>query len=551
MSDPSFNDTVNSVKTTVYNSTSHERDWWNGAQIKARESIVGSFTDIVSQLGIASENAYQQDYTAKLNQLVHTKYDSLPETVKISITETLIDQGELPNPSDFKGIGQEFVANPYAVEKEIFVECDRCDEVFMAEEDFEIHKSIDHGDDPDDYDEAEETFALSMDPDINREALREARKLLAETSEKDLYRNAFFNGKDIKEPTLSEPDDVKGTVGYNDNPNKGLYDTKLFTTGKSTSRYGGTVSESYAMEGAKDWWEGQDESAQEQILLASGVNVGHKGLSWLNLGEQNQDLIKQEYYDAREAYFKEGYKNSNPFDLTSDLEDVDDKDIPITPPPKSDEGGVGSGPQGTANLPEQTAMKQINPDYDAFSKDSGNQYDSPMIDSESHSDNEATPTKVTGDHGDRDADYNKTPTLAGDKVKNVPSAGTISALEGVDFRPEAIDYVYKTKENKTKANEAFVESRDVFLEGYGDDDIESDSEAVETLIQSRKMSGYGVYSIARELVMQYGISNEEAHEKVNSVEVSDNDRVANTIFGKRYSECTEAERTELGIYGGN
>ena len=65
------------------------------------------------------------------------------------------------------------------------------------------------------------------------------------------------------------------------------------------------------------------------------------------------------------------------------------------------------------------------------------------------------------------------------------------------------------------------------------------------------MNGYNAYTIARELVIQYGVSHNEALEKVNSTEVSINDKIANTFFGKRYSECTEAERTELGIYGGN
>jgi len=60
-----------------------------------------------------------------------------------------------------------------------------------------------------------------------------------------------------------------------------------------------------ATEGASDWWESQNSSAQEQILLASGVDPKHKGLSWNNLGQENQTKIKEEYYEAREA-IKEG-----------------------------------------------------------------------------------------------------------------------------------------------------------------------------------------------------------------------------------------------------
>lgn len=64
-----------------------------------------------------------------------------------------------------------------------------------------------------------------------------------------------------------------------------------------------------ANEGAKDWWESQSLTAQEQILIASGVDPRHKGLSWQNLGQENQALIKAEYYEAREAKASEGYDN--------------------------------------------------------------------------------------------------------------------------------------------------------------------------------------------------------------------------------------------------
>ncbi len=57
------------------------------------------------------------------------------------------------------------------------------------------------------------------------------------------------------------------------------------------------------------------------------------------------------------------------------------------------EGGPGSGPQksGSSLQQEQMAMRYINPDYDAFSKDEGNPYTSPMIDSESLAKEEGSP----------------------------------------------------------------------------------------------------------------------------------------------------------------
>jgi len=43
------------------------------------------------------------------------------------------------------------------------------------------------------------------------------------------------------------------------------------------------------------WWEKHNTSEQTQILLASGVDERHAGLSWLNLGHENQERIMSEY----------------------------------------------------------------------------------------------------------------------------------------------------------------------------------------------------------------------------------------------------------------
>ena len=174
-----------------------------------------------------------------------------------------------------------------------------------------------------------------------------------------------------------------------------------------------------------------------------------------------------------------------------------------------------------------------------------------ILSDESHSDNESEPTEIiAGDNGDKDEDYDGTAILAGDQVVNIPSAGDIDpakSLEGVDFSEEAVEYVYPTK-----ATEEFKEDKDPFIDGYAkDDDIETDQEAVEAQVISRKLHGHNDQTIARELVMQYGIPHEQALQKSYSIEVSTNDKVANTFFAKRYHECTEAEKTELAVYGGN
>jgi len=51
----------------------------------------------------------------------------------------------------------------------------------------------------------------------------------------------------------------------------------------------------------EDWYNNSTEVEQEQILLAAGVDVRHLGLEWINLGQENQALIRDEYYEAREV----------------------------------------------------------------------------------------------------------------------------------------------------------------------------------------------------------------------------------------------------------
>ena len=133
------------------------------------------------------------------------------------------------------------------------------------------------------------------------------------------------------------------------------------------------------------------------------------------------------------------------------------------------------------------------------------------------------------------------------KDKTLPD---IPALDNVDFGEEAIDYSYYP----TKASEAIEKRTYSTYDGIVDeyDRFEaSDDEEVTEMVTARKLQGYGSESIAKELTLNYGVSREDALEKVYSIEVSSNDRVANTFFQKMYSECNEAEISELKLYCGS
>lgn len=472
MSDPSFSNTVNRVKGAERKVTARERDIWNNSKPRTRINILKgrlTYTEAASnlELEIATENAYQQDYTAKINQLINTSYDSLPESVRTTITETLIGQGALPNPSTYRGIGHEF-----AVGKEVFMECDRCDQEFLSEEDFDMHKELDHGDyeNTEEQEDAEDILINMRDPEISLESLKEARRLLTETDEGDLHRSVYFNGDKFPQPTESEPEDIKGKKGYDDNPNAGLYDNKIFVKGKASSRQDGSVTESFAREGENDC-----------------PNCG---------GELQKNLMDDEH-----RYFCPNCGN------------VSDKKY------STEMCSVCGGDHSPATHGEDKKESTEQNEYEGNGED---------------------------------VEYDQSQTLSDIteiKEENDIRPEKISALDDIDFAEEKINYVYPTI--KIKASEEFKEKKDPFLEEYGDDDIESDKEAVETQIISRKLHGHSPETIAREITIQYGVSHDEALERVYSIEVSVNDKVANTFFGKRFHECTEAEKDELRMYSGS
>ena len=528
MYDPSFDATVNDVKGNLYNSTIFERDWWNKAGTESKISILKNSTDIFT----ASENAYQQDYTAKFDQLVNTKYDSLPTSVKNSITESLIVLGELPDPSDFNGIGLK-----YAIEGELCLECDRCDESFMSTEDFDTHKKFDHGDNNEDFDEAEESLTYTMNPEIDRHAFKEARKAVTETDQGDLHRKVYFNADQIPQPTTLEPES-DGDVGYNDNPNEGLYDTKRFKKGNSADRYDGQVTEAYDPDGDRKWWDSlQDYQRTKYAGDADVQDVPYDQLSPAEQGELGSywdyNINHTSFEDMTSSH--ESHGNPSPQDWWEEegwKEDDNGLSTNWNELSREDQDRITSN--FNAMVDEDPTMFTEADNFKQKEKSNFSDWDDDL-------------KGLQNDYQNNSEEVNYDQSGVSDiRMVAAENNDPAKALKDLDFSEEKIDFVYQTK-----AAEAFVEENDPFLEGYGDDDINSDEAAVENQIISRKLHGYNDESIATELVMQYGIPREEALEKSYGVEVSVNDKVANTFFGKLFKECTESEKTELKLYGGS
>ena len=441
MSDPSVEDVV---KGAYSQARAYERDFWNHANFNTRKDILNGRLDFKA-VSIETANAYQQENTAKLNQIIGNKYDSLPISMRQAITEALIDRGELPNPKIYEGIGQQYKLH----NGDVLVECDRCDESFISLEDFTDHKMDDHGDNDENYEESEESYIASMLPELQREKLKEARKLLAETEEPELYRDYFFNGDKFPTPTLEEPNDVTGVKGYNDNPNAGLYDYVKFKQGTSKDR---VALEKYAKA-----IESNDNCPE------CGIEINDEGS-----GTGKHDELLSHLVDAHDKNEDDAVKSTESFNYKKYGDGYCDKPVKYS----------------------QTGMSDIS------------------------------------------------------EVKRTAKEINISSLDGIDFSDDTIEPY------AVKSEEAWVAKKKA-IEGYDDSENTSEEEDVDQLITERKISGYSPESIKREIMIMYGASESEALDKIYSIEVTTNDKVAFTFFGKKFSECSEAEVDQLKLYSGS
>ena len=100
---------------------------------------------------------------------------------------------------------------------------------------------------------------------------------------------------------------------------------------------------------------------------------------------------------------------------------------------------------------------------------------------------------------------------------------------------------------KNKAGES-LDLNDGLLDGAIDSSDEAES--VDDTIYNSKLAGRHEDKIATELWIRHGIQYEQAIEKIRSIEVSGEDRTAITLFGKKHSEISEAQRNEMKLYDG-
>lgn len=156
---------------------------------------------------------------------------------------------------------------------------------------------------------------------------------------------------------------------------------------------------------------------------------------------------------------------------------------------------------------------------------------------------------------DDDVDYDKEDEQTMgfiEKQHTEPKKDKNKELDDVDISLDKVEEFYPTKASEAREKAYTTEAKMVEgLEEEYNNFEDSDEEQITETITLRKLGGYSEESIARELHITYGVSHDEALEKVYSVEVSTNDKVAQTFFGKMYKECTESEKAELRMYSGS
>lgn len=577
-------------------STEKARQWWASQGFESRKNIV------IESDAVINDDELVEDQTVA--DIADQDYDELPDVTKQEVDAQIDDEEDIEEIFDVEG--------------EEYLQCSTCDDMFTSNEDYEFHKSIDHGEEPEDFEESEETYQLTMHPELTRESLREANNLLTETEERQLYSGYDKNG-DIQSSVMPYNVPSVATGKYNDNPNEFFYSNKIFRAGSSSLRTsslgeskanedGYTTKDDpaicpncnsdsfgYIMNGQRYEFEdvqsngkvkcdscGGEFTPRELVTIADGYYTESKASE---VDENEKDDIFQYLFDLQDSGATNMF-GAGPY-VEREFPHLDKKevrDVVLEWMKNYEEIHARMGIESKASEVDEIKYDGYgNIDMeDGWSQGQWDELDADMdsMDKQDEkikkwreqglTDDEITVKLQNGeskasekgewdwlDKGadSKSVDYDKVKYeddgVSDISIQNAEPKGADANefLDNVSFGVESIDYVYPTKANETK-DKSYVTESEPFEEEYEEFE-DSDDEMIEETIAQRKLTGYNDDSIARELHINYGVSHEEALEKVYSIEVSTNDRVAQTFFGKMYKECTESEKDELRMYSGS
>ena len=529
------------VNNSYQLSTEKARNWWNMQGFESRKNVV------IESDAVINDDELVVDQT--VSDIADKDYDDLPDITKQEV--------------DLK-IDEEDVEELFEVQDEEYLKCSICDDVFTTNEDYELHRSVDHGEEPEDFEESEETYQLTMHPELTRESLRKANDLLTETEEKQLYSGYDKTGG-VQSSVMPYNVPSVATGKYDDNPNKFFYSNKIFRAGSSTERTS-SLGEAKASEdfgNAQQKWNSLGWMGRSNVLKKVGLdNISPDTNVW-GLNSDDWDTISAELID----YDTES-KASEIGGVTFPLQDNFNIEYLQEDNYEAECMQCGKFIQYTGDGSGSQILRSHLVDEHNFSVESTDRFEADiendqvvqkLPDDKRSFDVEAT-EKGEWDWLDKGADsksvdYDEV-EYKDDGVSDISIQKTEpklkdqnAFLDNVNIGLESVDFVYKTKSNESN-DKSYITESESFDEEYEEFE-DSDEAMIKETITLRKLTGYGDDSIARELHINYNISHEEALEKVYSVEVSTNDKVSQTFFGKMYRECTESEKDELRMYSGS
>ncbi len=191
---------------------------WDSLNPDQRAQLLGQ-----SIAGEANNSVNNSVYQGERRAYETTPYTSLPPNVQFEVSNRLHEAGYFQ---------ETYGGMAYEIEGEDRFTCKDCDdEVFISEEDFRVHRKINHDDNGESETESQEAYfkSLEIDPNMTKDNLRLARKIVSEGSRVEYPQN--------DPSTASDPPLPKGRKEYDDNPNHYFYDNKLFKRGSRGGNY--------------------------------------------------------------------------------------------------------------------------------------------------------------------------------------------------------------------------------------------------------------------------------------------------------------------------
>ena len=505
------------------------RSIWNSLSSNSKYSLLGhvegteSGIDYIdagmdhypTEQDFSTESAYQQDFSRKISSYSRSKFDSLPSTVRSHVSNIMVNEG----------FPTESAENSTIISTEGTF-CDKCDMELGTEEDLEIHNSTHEETSEDDLEKSQESYDYIIngaDSDLTQEKIIQAREFLRAIEKDEVIPSPRDTEIQPKHgtPTKEEPDDVKGKVGMNYNPNAGLYDYVSFQKGSSKNRGG-----------VKDL--SKDGSLGEKFT----GDIAYKTLSARERDEARFGILPSRIYDK--------------FNITDSVEShISQRAIDAYKTLKALEAEAElTCPHCDTKYEDKTELEHhkkehVEENVPSFLTD-------PIVGQRDDADKVGGSKKIfapakTSEAEDWKELYAANKKTTYDAVQEVED-DVPEFLKGIDFtkdKEQAGEAIYLSNEDIDKA----INADNEIPEGYNEED-KVEKEDLKEMIVERKLEGHPDYTIIRQVELYSNLTRDSAEELVQKVYPSDIDYESYSLFGKRHHELSSEEVYEMKLYGG-